>query len=207
MQSPGQHARLQSYRKVAAARGQTNTVTRFVLSQDGTHRNAIAKTHTWAGCSPSEAGHITADVPPGGSLPVRAAQRGDCHAGPVLLPQDGRPVHGFVDRAAIDEYVGWLTREGHQRRVVLRRVPTLIQFGEFARSRGALMLADLPRLADAFVVSWIERHARRCCSKRGLDGVRTEAHAPVHQMLRVVLPDLAAAEKVAANAKPWPFDK
>ncbi len=106
----------------------------------------------------------------------------------------------------IEEYVGWLTREGYGRRGVLRKVPTLMQFGEFARSRGAMTVADLPRVADAFVASWIERHARRCRSKRGLQLVRAEAHAPVHQMLRVVLPDLAAAEKLAASSRPWPFE-
>lgn len=107
---------------------------------------------------------------------------------------------------AIEKYVGWLTREGYERRVVLRRVPTLMQFGEFARSRGALTVTDLPRLADPFVASWIKRHAQRCRSQRGLVLVRAEAHAPVHQMLRVVLPDLVAAEKLAASSRPWPLE-
>jgi integrase/recombinase XerD len=107
---------------------------------------------------------------------------------------------------AIEEYVGWLTREGYGQRVVLRRVPLLMHFGEFARSRGATTVADLPRLAGPFVASWIKRHAQRCRSKRSLDLVRTEAHAPVHQLLRVVLPDLAAAEKLAASARPWPLE-
>lgn len=107
---------------------------------------------------------------------------------------------------AIKEYVGWLAHEGYGQRVVLRRVPLLMHFGEFAQSRGARTVADLPRLADAFVASWIKRHPRRCLSKRGLELVRSEAHAPVYQMLRVVLPDFAAEERLGAGSKPWPFE-
>ena len=108
---------------------------------------------------------------------------------------------------AIEEYVRWLAREGYDRRTVLRRVPLLVHFGEFARSRGVTTVAGLPHLADAFVSSWIERHGRRCRDRRSLQVVRAEAHAPVQQMLRLVLPDLATAEQPLAGPRPWPFEE
>ncbi len=107
---------------------------------------------------------------------------------------------------AIEEYVGWLARQGYARRVVLRRVPMLMHFGEYARVRGARALAELPPLADTFVSRWIKSHAQRCRSKRALKVVRAEARAPVYQMLRVMLPEFAVLEQRAGQSKPWPFE-
>ena len=39
--------------------------------------------------------------------------------------------------AEIERYVGWLAEHGYRARSVLRRVPVLVAFGEFARRRGA----------------------------------------------------------------------
>ena len=40
--------------------------------------------------------------------------------------------------AEIERYAGWLSEQGYSTRTVLRRVPALVAFGEFARHRGAL---------------------------------------------------------------------
>jgi hypothetical protein len=37
----------------------------------------------------------------------------------------------------IERYAGWLSEQGYSTRTVLRRVPLLVAFGEFARMRGA----------------------------------------------------------------------
>jgi site-specific recombinase XerD len=102
----------------------------------------------------------------------------------------------------IEAYVRWATQEGFAPSVVRRRVPLIMQFGEFARARGARTVEDLPGLEDAFVTSWVRRHARRCRSPRALQIVRAEAHAPVHQLLRLVLPHVSERDALGES---WPF--
>lgn len=83
--------------------------------------------------------------------------------------------------AEIERYVGWLSEQGYSTRTVLRRVPMLVAFGEFARRRGALVLADLPAHVGGFV-------AMRVASYRRGPGAATEVRGAVEQMLAVVLP-------------------
>jgi len=52
------------------------------------------------------------------------------------------------------------------------------------------------------VASWIRRHAGRCRSPEALHLVRAEAHAPVHQLLRLVL---VVPGKQRALGDSWPF--
>src|SRR5437868_15547869 len=44
----------------------------------------------------------------------------------------------------IEQYVAWLDERGYAARNVFRRVPILVQFGEFAKSRGANNWNELP---------------------------------------------------------------
>ena len=83
--------------------------------------------------------------------------------------------------AEIECYAGWLSEQGYSTRTVLRRVPMLVAFGEFARRRGVLVLADLPAHVDGFV-------AMRVASYRRGPGAATEVRGAVEQMLAVVLP-------------------
>ena len=53
----------------------------------------------------------------------------------------------------IERYVVWLAEHGYSSRSVLRRVPLLIGFGEFARARGARSVEELPAHVEAFVAS------------------------------------------------------
>ena len=43
----------------------------------------------------------------------------------------------------LERYVVWLTDKGYAPRTILRRVPVIVRFGEFARSRGATCWDDL----------------------------------------------------------------
>src|SRR5690349_16213214 len=45
---------------------------------------------------------------------------------------------------AIEKYVSWLVEHRYGVRNIWRRVPLLVEFGEFARRRGARSLAALP---------------------------------------------------------------
>ena len=90
----------------------------------------------------------------------------------------------------IECYVVWLAEHGYATRSVLRRVPLLVEFGEFGRARGARAVGDLPALVDAFVVERQQRVRRR--DARGRQ-VAKEIRGPVEQMLVVVLPGFVAS--------------
>jgi integrase/recombinase XerD len=83
--------------------------------------------------------------------------------------------------AEIERYAGCLSEQGYSARTVLRRVPVLVAFGEFARMRGASAPADLPAYVDGFV-------AMRVASFRRGQEAAGEIRGTVEQMLAVVLP-------------------
>ena len=86
--------------------------------------------------------------------------------------------------AEIERYAGWLSEHGYSTRTVLRRVPALVAFGEFARGRGASVPADLPAHVDGFV-------AMRLASFRRSREAAADIRGPVEQMLAVILPGFA----------------
>ena len=85
----------------------------------------------------------------------------------------------------IERYVAWLAEHGYSSRCVLRRVPLLIGFGEFARARGARTVEDLPAHVDAFVGEWM---AGRPVTRQGGRQTAKEVRGPVEQMLVLVVP-------------------
>jgi integrase/recombinase XerD len=86
--------------------------------------------------------------------------------------------------AEIERYAGWLSEQGYSTRTVLRRVPVLVAFGEFARLGGASVPAELPAYVDDFVALRVAGY------RRGRDAA-VEVRGPVEQMLAVVLPGFA----------------
>jgi integrase/recombinase XerD len=97
--------------------------------------------------------------------------------------------------AEIERYAGWLSERGYCARTVLRRVPVLVAFGEFAWMRGALVLADLPAYVDGFV-------AMRVASFRRGQQAAGEIRGTVEQMLAVVLPGF---ERTGRPRRELPF--
>ena len=85
--------------------------------------------------------------------------------------------------ASIEQYVTSLADNGYAARNVFRRVPLLVQFGDFARERGAKRVDDLPGLLDAFVEKWTEQHGSRCATAVARKKVASDARNPVEQML------------------------
>jgi site-specific recombinase XerD len=85
----------------------------------------------------------------------------------------------------IERYVVWLAERGYSARSVLRRVPLLVAFGEFARLKGARSLADLPAHVDAFVDKRVgeSRDARRVMGQTFAKDIR----GPVEQLLELVV--------------------
>ncbi|HXZ76328.1 MAG TPA: site-specific integrase [Streptosporangiaceae bacterium] len=86
----------------------------------------------------------------------------------------------------IERYVDWLAGQGYSARSVLRRVPLLAAFGEFARRSGARSMADLPGHVDGFVAKRVSesRDARR---GRG-STLAKDIRGPVEQFLELVVP-------------------
>jgi integrase/recombinase XerD len=85
--------------------------------------------------------------------------------------------------AEVERYTIWLVGQGYRPRSVLRRVPMVVAFGEFAYVRGARSVQDLPEHVEPFVRQWLAR------SRSERAGLAKEVRGPVEQMLRVVLPD------------------
>ena len=86
----------------------------------------------------------------------------------------------------IEQYVTWLAGEGYETRCVLRRVPLVTAFGEFAAANGARQPADLPEHVSAFVAMRVSqsRDARRAQG----DTLAKDIRSPVEQMLTIVIP-------------------
>jgi len=92
-------------------------------------------------------------------------------------------IQGCWIGAEVERYVVWLAEQGYRARTVLRRVPQLVAFAQFAREPGARSVQDLPEHLEPFVTHWLSgsRSTRAELAK--------EVRGPLEQMLRVVLPD------------------
>lgn len=85
----------------------------------------------------------------------------------------------------VERYTVWLAEQGYSTRTVLRRVPAVIAFGEFAHERGAGKVEDLPAHVEAFVAKRVAEHQG---SRAGRVPVLSkEVRGPIEQMLRVVV--------------------
>ena len=112
-----------------------------------------------------------------------------------VKPQTVDQIRACWIGAEIERYAGWLSEQGYSTRTVLRRVPLLVAFGEFARGRGASVLADLPAHVNGFAAM---RVASFC---RGPDAA-VEIRGAVEQMLAVVLPGF---ERIGRPRRELPF--
>jgi integrase/recombinase XerD len=89
---------------------------------------------------------------------------------------------------AIEQYVEWLATRRYRRTTVLRRIPLLTMYGEFAKCHGATDISQLPDHVEPFVTTWMTEHAGRrfsaCTRKKMAECVRN----PIRQMLRLTIP-------------------
>lgn len=99
----------------------------------------------------------------------------------------------------IERYVTWLTEQGYARRSVVRRVPLLMDFGEFAQRRGAKTWSELPAHVDAFVDCWTREHVRECTTERARGAAASHARCPVQQMLRLIVPGYSGSSQDASE--------
>ena len=88
----------------------------------------------------------------------------------------------------IERYVDWLAEHRYSARTVVRRIPLFAAFGEFARSRGAKIAADLPAHVDAFVEERVSDHRGVRHGTVTKEQVVKEFRGPIEQMLAVTVP-------------------
>lgn len=86
----------------------------------------------------------------------------------------------------LEGYASWLSGQGYTARTVLRRVPLVLAFGEFARRHGATELEDLPAQVEPFVAVRVCEHSGPRASQVAV--LSKEVRGPVEQFLMVVLP-------------------
>ena len=103
----------------------------------------------------------------------------------------------------LERYVSWLSEHGYAARNVFHRVPLVMQFGVFAKARGAQTIDDLPAQVDGFVEYWIDRRDRRRQVEPTRDALQKEIRGPIEQFLRVVLPDFKWVF-TWLSSRPWP---
>jgi site-specific recombinase XerD len=80
---------------------------------------------------------------------------------------------------------------------VIRRVPLLMRFGEFARHRGAACVEELHDHIDAFIRAHLRRRVRPCQSRTARRQFIRDIRKPIEQFLRVVHAGCRAPEPIA----------
>jgi len=88
----------------------------------------------------------------------------------------------------IERYVVWLAEQGYAVSNIHSRVPILRQFGEFALSRGARAMEDLPEHVEPFVTNWIVERDNGRSAERS-HKFANEIRGPVEQLLSLILAD------------------
>ena len=91
----------------------------------------------------------------------------------------------------IERYAEWLGEQGYATRCVYHRVPLLMGFGQFAWSRGARSIEDLPAHLRSFVTQQPARPGKRFESEQGRQALIKENAGPIRQFLSLILPDYA----------------
>lgn len=106
-----------------------------------------------------------------------------------LKPETLERIRGSWLGSAIERYVDWMDENGYSSRSVVKRVPVLVQFGEFTKTAGVKDFADLPAYAEPFTKHWISQHGQNAKTRSALRSVAYEASNPIGQMLRLLLQD------------------
>jgi integrase/recombinase XerD len=104
---------------------------------------------------------------------------------------------------AIEQYVGWLTEQRYASKTVSRRIPLLVAFGEFAKTRGATEFAQLADHLEPFVQTWVSEHARGKRSAQARKKIAEVVRNAVGQMLRLAIPGYIGRGRPHRPANPF----
>lgn len=105
-----------------------------------------------------------------------------------VRPQTADRIRAHWLGPAIDRYVNWLSERQASQSTVRQAVQALVEFGDFARARGANAWEDLPAHVEPFVAHWLEKHGAWCRSPHDRTVVHSHGRVPVEQTLRLLLP-------------------
>ena len=102
----------------------------------------------------------------------------------------------------IQRYVTWLHEHGYVARNIFRRVPTLMHFARYSQDHGAKAWADLPAQVEPFVEQLVHERGVNCRDEQARRSLARDFRNPIHQMLRLVVPDFAGNSR---EHLPFPF--
>jgi integrase/recombinase XerD len=94
----------------------------------------------------------------------------------------------------IESCVNWLEAHGYARPTVVRRVPLLFHFADFAQKNGCRDIASATAFVEAFVSQWLRQNGAEAKTSESLRKHRIFAESAVLQMLR-----LACERRVRRN--------
>ena len=123
-----------------------------------------------------------------------------------VKPQTVDRIRGSWIGEAVEKYVVWLAERGYAGRTVLRRVPILVRFGEFAADRGATTWEELPPHAESFVSEWVVKRAPRRASAARRKQIAKEVRGPIEQMLCLVVAGYAGSGRPHKPPNPFQLD-
>ncbi len=98
----------------------------------------------------------------------------------------------------IEKYMEWMDAQGYNPRSVLRRVPLLCHFADFAQKSGCIDIVSAADCVDPFISHWVVRFGT--CAKAVSVRHMSDTRNPVRQMLQ-----LACEGRVTRNRKSHPF--
>jgi len=105
-----------------------------------------------------------------------------------LLPKTIDRIRSSWLAEPIEQYVTWLTERRYAASSVVRRMRVLLDFGDFARHRGARNVRDLAGHLEAFVRHRIRNRLYPAPSPHAKRSFVADVKRGIEQMLRVVLP-------------------
>ena len=103
----------------------------------------------------------------------------------------------------IEQYVVWLAEQQYSNRSVLRRIPLLVAFGEYAKQHGATAIEHLPDYVEPFVDDRVAQRAKRQCTAAVLKKVEGCVRNPIRQMLRLAIPGYIGRCRPRKPANPF----
>ena len=105
-----------------------------------------------------------------------------------VRPDTGDRIRTSWIFSEIEQYVSWLTENEYSNRSVLRRIPLLVAFGEYAKAHGAKEIKDLPDYVEPYVEGWVTQRDKRKSTDSARKKMGDCVRNPIRQMLRLVVP-------------------
>jgi site-specific recombinase XerD len=97
-------------------------------------------------------------------------------------------IHSCWIGKAIEQYVAWLVEQDYAAQNVLCRVPILVRFAEFTRSRGVSDWSKLPEYIEPFIEYWLKKQGKVDIDDPRRGTAARTIRNPIQQLVRLILP-------------------